>query len=86
MMWRIVGRLEAGQCQVQICRDFTLVPCVVCNQWKQFQGTGSIKRKYGQGHSRATTAREDPHLSIIARCNRGTTASQLSLVTCMQPQ
>ncbi|GFV91634.1 HTH_Tnp_Tc3_2 domain-containing protein [Trichonephila clavipes] len=40
--------------------------------------TGSIKRKPGQGHPRATTAKEDCHLSIIARRNGGTTASQLS--------
>ncbi|GFV89243.1 transposable element Tcb2 transposase [Trichonephila clavipes] len=28
--------------------------------------------------ARATAAREDRHLSILARCNRGTTDSQLS--------
>ncbi|GBL74570.1 hypothetical protein AVEN_235484-1 [Araneus ventricosus] len=29
MGWRIVGRLEAGQSQVQICREFNLTPNVV---------------------------------------------------------
>ncbi|GBM29736.1 Transposable element Tcb2 transposase [Araneus ventricosus] len=29
MRWRIVGRLEAGQSQVQICRKFNLTPSVV---------------------------------------------------------
>ncbi|GBN36419.1 hypothetical protein AVEN_112992-1 [Araneus ventricosus] len=77
MKWRIVGRLEAGQSQVQICREFNLTPSVVCNLWKQLQDTGSIERKPGQGRPRATTATEDRYLSIIARRNRGATASQL---------
>ncbi|GBN07856.1 Transposable element Tc1 transposase [Araneus ventricosus] len=46
--------------------------------WKQFQDTGSIERKPGKGRPRATTATEDRYLSIIARRNRGATASQLS--------
>ncbi|GBL75045.1 hypothetical protein AVEN_243833-1 [Araneus ventricosus] len=78
MRWRIVGRLEAGQSQVQICREFNLTPSVVCNLWKQLQDTGSIERKPGQGRPRATTATEDRYLSIIARRNRGATTSQLS--------
>lgn len=78
MRWRIVGRLEAGQSQSQICREFNLTPSVVCNLWKQFQDTGSVERKPGQGRPRATTAREDRQLSLLARRNRGATASQLS--------
>ncbi|GBL95208.1 hypothetical protein AVEN_253535-1 [Araneus ventricosus] len=85
MRWRIVGRLEAGQSQVRICREFNLTPSITCNLWKQFQDTGSIKKKPWQGRPRATTATEDRHLSIIARRNR---VLQLlsSPVTCMQPQ
>ncbi|GFW45595.1 transposable element Tc1 transposase [Trichonephila clavipes] len=45
---------------------------------KQFQDTGFIERKSGKGRPSATTAREDRHLLIIARHNRGATASQLS--------
>ncbi|GFW85576.1 HTH_Tnp_Tc3_2 domain-containing protein [Trichonephila clavipes] len=78
MSWQIVGRLEASQCQMQICRVFDLTPSVVCNLWKQFQDTGSIGRKPGQGCLRAMTAREDCHLLIIERCNRRATASQFS--------
>ncbi|GBM69327.1 hypothetical protein AVEN_155752-1 [Araneus ventricosus] len=77
MRWRNVGRLEAGQSQVQICRELNLTPSVLCNLWKQFQDTGSIERKPGQG-PRATTASEDRYLSIITRRNRSATASQLS--------
>ncbi|GFV87616.1 transposable element Tcb2 transposase [Trichonephila clavipes] len=77
MMWRIGEGLETGQCEVQICREFNLMPSVACNLWKQFQDIGFIKRKSGQSRPRATTAREDRHLSIIARRNRGATASKL---------
>ncbi|KFM75524.1 hypothetical protein X975_13998, partial [Stegodyphus mimosarum] len=55
MRWRIVGRLEAGQSQVQICREFNLTHSVMCNLWKRFQNTGSIERKPGQGLSRVVT-------------------------------
>jgi transposase len=83
MRWRIVGRLEAGQSQVQIrvqiCIHLNLTPSVVCNLWKQFQDTGSIQRKSGQGRAKATmTATGDRYLSILTRRNRGATASQLS--------
>ncbi|GFU58228.1 uncharacterized protein TNCV_2886171 [Trichonephila clavipes] len=87
MKWRIVGRLESGQCQVQICREFILTPSFVCNLWKQFQDTRSIERKPGQGRPRATTARKDHHLSIIPRRNMCEGLQLLgSLTTCMQPQ
>ncbi|GFV66097.1 HTH_Tnp_Tc3_2 domain-containing protein [Trichonephila clavipes] len=76
--WPIVGRLEAGQCQGQIYREFNLTPSVVCNLGKQFQDIRSLEGKPEQGHPRATTTREDQYLSIVARRNRGVTASQLS--------
>ncbi|KFM71479.1 Transposable element Tcb2 transposase, partial [Stegodyphus mimosarum] len=76
--WRIVGRIGAGQSQVQICREFNLAPSVMYNQWKQFQNTGFIERKPEQGHPKAATGREDRYLSILARRNRGAIASQLS--------
>ncbi|KFM63210.1 ATP synthase subunit beta, mitochondrial, partial [Stegodyphus mimosarum] len=78
MRWPIVGRLEASQSQVQICREFNLTPSVVCNLWKQFQNTESIERKPGQGRPRATTARKDLYLFILMRRKRGATASQFS--------
>ncbi|GBL86293.1 Transposable element Tcb2 transposase [Araneus ventricosus] len=59
-------------------RSKTLSSVVVCNLWKQFQDTGFIERKPGQGRPRATTATEDRYLSIISRRNRGDATSQLS--------
>ncbi|GFU46122.1 HTH_Tnp_Tc3_2 domain-containing protein, partial [Trichonephila clavipes] len=51
---------------------------IVFNLWQELKVTGSVERKPGQGYSRATTTREDYHLSIIVRHNKVTTASQLS--------
>ncbi len=31
MRWRIVGRLEAGQSQVQVARELSVTPSVVSN-------------------------------------------------------
>ncbi|GFV04060.1 transposable element Tc1 transposase [Trichonephila clavipes] len=78
--WLVAERLETDhtQCRIQICREFNLTFSIVCDLWKQFQDTGSIERKPGQGRPRTTTAREDRHLSIIARRNKGAAASQLS--------
>ncbi|GFV98413.1 transposable element Tcb2 transposase [Trichonephila clavipes] len=79
MRWQIVGRLEAGLCQVQICREFSLTSSVACNLWKQFQDTRFIEKNTEQGRQRATIAREYPHLLIIARRNGRATTSQLSI-------
>ncbi|GBO08894.1 hypothetical protein AVEN_224414-1, partial [Araneus ventricosus] len=68
MRWRIVGRLEAGQSQVQICREFNLTPSVVCNLWKQFQDTGSIQRKPGGGVDPEFILMDDnerPHRALL---------------------
>ncbi|GFX19397.1 HTH_Tnp_Tc3_2 domain-containing protein [Trichonephila clavipes] len=78
MKWRIVDRLGASQSQIQDCRGFNLTPSVVFNLWKQFQETGSIKRKPGQCRPRIMTAIEDRPSSIIVSRNRDGTASQIS--------
>ncbi|GFX70165.1 transposable element Tcb2 transposase [Trichonephila clavipes] len=49
MRWRIVGRLEAGLCQVQIYREFSLTPSVIRDLWKLFPDSGSIERNFGGG-------------------------------------
>ncbi|GFW90255.1 transposable element Tcb2 transposase [Trichonephila clavipes] len=51
--WRIVVGLEAGQFQVQICREFNLTPSFVCNLSEQLQNTGSIERKPGERWSKS---------------------------------
>ncbi|GFX58547.1 HTH_Tnp_Tc3_2 domain-containing protein [Trichonephila clavipes] len=58
---------------MSILVGFNLTPSIVCNLWN-----GSLERKPGQGRPKATTAREDQHLSIIVRRNREATTSKLS--------
>lgn len=76
--WRTVGKLVAGQSQVQVYRKLVVMSNVVSNLEKQFQNTGSIMRKLGKGRPRATTAYQNEYLSITLRRNRHATASQLS--------
>ena len=73
-----MGRLDGGQSQIQICRELHAATSVVSILWKQFQDTGTIERKPGQGSPRATKALEDRYLSITARRNRHATSSQLA--------
>ena len=72
-----MGRLDGGQSQIQICRELHAATSVVSILWKQFQDTGTIERKPGQGSPRATKALEDRYLSITARRNRHSSASPL---------
>ncbi|GFX77193.1 HTH_Tnp_Tc3_2 domain-containing protein [Trichonephila clavipes] len=62
MRWRIVGRLEAAQ----ICWEFNLTPSVVCNLWKQFQDTGSIKTT-GTRVLRVTVSKRLHERGLLAR-------------------
>ncbi|GFW65181.1 transposable element Tcb2 transposase [Trichonephila clavipes] len=55
-----------------------LTPSIVRNLRKQFHDNRSIERKTEQGLLRARTAREDHHLSFIARRNREVTNVQIS--------
>ena len=76
--WRIVGRLETGQSQLHVATKLDVTPSVVCNVWKQFQDTGSISRRPGQGRRRATMTNEDRYLALSAWRHRTATDSQLS--------
>ncbi|GFV46966.1 HTH_Tnp_Tc3_2 domain-containing protein [Trichonephila clavipes] len=76
MTWRTVNKLETGETEIRICREFNFTPRVVFNLTKQFQNTAFKKPR--QGLSRATTTREDSHLSIIARHNRYVVALRFS--------
>lgn len=48
MRWRIAGILEAGQSQVQIPRDFNVMPSVLFYLWKQFKNAAVIEKKLEQ--------------------------------------
>lgn len=48
MRWRILGKLEAGQSQVQMATELNVTPSVICSLWKLFEDTGSVLGGPGQ--------------------------------------
>ncbi len=75
MRWRIVGRLETGQSQAQVARELSVTPSVVSNLLSQFQNSGTVSRRPGQGRPRATTPNEDHYLALTGKRHRTSTAT-----------
>ncbi|UYV80853.1 hypothetical protein LAZ67_19001989 [Cordylochernes scorpioides] len=75
---RAVGRMEAGQSQVEVAKWLNVNKSVVSKIWKQFIETGTIKRKEGSGRKRKTATSEDRYLVVTAKPHREMTAIQLS--------
>ncbi|UYV83528.1 hypothetical protein LAZ67_23001355 [Cordylochernes scorpioides] len=78
LKWRAVGRMEAGQSQVDVAKWLNVNKSVVSKIWKQFIETGTIKRKEGSGRKRKTATSEDRYLVVTAKRHREMTAIQLS--------
>ncbi|UYV75619.1 hypothetical protein LAZ67_13000765, partial [Cordylochernes scorpioides] len=78
LKWRAIGRMEAGQSQVEVAKWLNLNKSVVSKIWKQFIETGTIKRKEGSGRKRKTATSEDRYLVVTAKRHREMTAIQLS--------
>ncbi|UYV84520.1 K02A2.6-like, partial [Cordylochernes scorpioides] len=76
--WRAVGRMEAGQSQVEVAKWLNVNKSVVSKIWKQFIETGTIKIKEGSGRKRKTATSEDRYLVVTAKRHREMTAIQLS--------
>ncbi|UYV80282.1 hypothetical protein LAZ67_18002283 [Cordylochernes scorpioides] len=78
LKWRAVGRMEAGQSQVEVAKWLNVNKSVVSKIWKQFIETGTIKRKEGSGRKRKTATSEDRYLVVTVKRHREMTAIQLS--------
>lgn len=78
LRWRAVGRMEAGQTQAEVSKWLKTSRQVVSNLWKQFQETGTIVRKEGQGRKRCTKPEDDRYLVLTVKRQREMTANQLS--------
>ncbi|UYV73054.1 hypothetical protein LAZ67_10001682 [Cordylochernes scorpioides] len=78
LKWRAVGRMEAGQSQVEVAKWLNVNESVVSKIWKQFIETGTIKRKEGSGRKRKPATSEDRYLVVTAKRHREITAIQLS--------
>ncbi|UYV74198.1 hypothetical protein LAZ67_11002402 [Cordylochernes scorpioides] len=78
LKWRSVGRMEAGQSQVEVAKWLNVNKSVVRKIWKQFIERGTIKRKEGFGRKRKIATSEDRYLVVTAKRHREMTAIQLS--------
>ena len=78
LRWRAIGRLEVVQSQAEVVRWLQVSSMVVSRLWQQFQTTGTITRRTGQGLPRITTPSEDRYVALNARRHRDLTAGQLS--------
>ncbi|UYV80547.1 hypothetical protein LAZ67_19000535 [Cordylochernes scorpioides] len=78
LKWRAVGRMEAGQSQVEVAKWLNVNKSVVSKIWKQFVATGTIKRKEGSGRKRKPATSEDRYLVVTAKRHKEMTAIQLS--------
>ncbi|UYV81769.1 hypothetical protein LAZ67_20002317 [Cordylochernes scorpioides] len=59
LKWRAVGRMEAGQSQVEVAKWLNVNKSVVSKIWKQFIETGTIKRKEGSGFTKVLFMQDD---------------------------
>ncbi|GFW88929.1 transposable element Tcb2 transposase [Trichonephila clavipes] len=75
--WRVVGRLEGGQTQVEVAQSIGVSQSVISRIWNRFLETGSAGRRPGQGCRRATTPNEDRYLVLTARRHRNMNATYL---------
>ncbi|GFX43011.1 transposable element Tcb2 transposase [Trichonephila clavipes] len=75
--WRVVGRLEGGQTQVEVAQAIGVSQSVISRIWNRFLETGSAGRRPGQGRRRATTPNKDRYLVLTARRHRNMNATLL---------
>ncbi|GFW84143.1 transposable element Tcb1 transposase [Trichonephila clavipes] len=74
---RINGRLECGRTQLEVSEELGIFQSVISRLWQRFQDDGSVSRYYSTGHPRVTMPNEDRYLTVIAKRNRRSTASDL---------
>ncbi|GFW60505.1 transposable element Tcb2 transposase [Trichonephila clavipes] len=75
--WRVVGRLERFQTQVEVVQAIGVSQSVISRIWNSFLETGSAGRRPGQGRRRATTPNEDRYLVLMAPRHRNMNATLL---------
>ncbi|GBM05488.1 hypothetical protein AVEN_94774-1 [Araneus ventricosus] len=75
---RIIGRLECGRTQLEVCEELGIAQNVISRLWQRFQDDGNVSRCYSTGRPRVTTQNEGRYLAVTAKRNRLSTASDLS--------
>ncbi|KFM57173.1 Transposable element Tcb1 transposase, partial [Stegodyphus mimosarum] len=75
---RIIGRLECGRTQLEVSDELGIAQSVISRLWQRFQDDGNVSRSYSTSRPRVTTPNEDRYLSVTAKRNRRSPASDLS--------
>ncbi|GFV45398.1 transposable element Tcb2 transposase [Trichonephila clavipes] len=75
--WRVVGRLEGGQTQVEVAQAIGVSQSVISRIWNRFLETESAGRRPGQSRRQATTPNEDRFLVLTAQRHRNMNATFL---------
>ncbi|GFW55074.1 HTH_Tnp_Tc3_2 domain-containing protein [Trichonephila clavipes] len=75
---RIIGRLECGRIQLEVSDELGIAQSVFYTLWQRFQDDDNVSRCYSTGRPRVKTPNEDRFLTVAAKRNRQSTASDLS--------
>ncbi|GFX71586.1 transposable element Tcb2 transposase [Trichonephila clavipes] len=75
--WRVVGRLEGRQTQVEVAQAIRVSQSGISRIWNRFLETGSASRRPGQGRRRATMPNEDLYLVLTTRRHQNMKATLL---------
>jgi hypothetical protein len=73
-----LGRLLAGQSQRQVAQANSTNQSVIQRLWTRYLDTGSAFRRTGSGHLRATSARNDRAMVVMAKWRRFDSAVSLN--------
>ncbi|GFW99943.1 transposable element Tcb1 transposase [Trichonephila clavipes] len=68
---------------VEISEELGMTQTAISRLWQRFQDDGNESRSYSTGHLRDTTLNEDRYLSLAAKRNRRSIASDLSRHLCL---
>lgn len=71
----IIGRLQTGQSQSVVARQFNVVRSTISRLWRRFQETGSVADRPRSGRPRVTTPAEDRFIRLRHLRNRLASAS-----------
>ncbi|GFV03253.1 transposable element Tcb1 transposase [Trichonephila clavipes] len=76
---RIIGRLECGRTQLEVCEELRISQSVISRLWQRFQDDGNVSRSYSTGRPELQRRmRTGIYLAVTAKRNRRNTASDLS--------
>ncbi|GBM22605.1 hypothetical protein AVEN_182203-1 [Araneus ventricosus] len=74
---RAIGRLETCRAQSVLAAVLRISQSVIFRLWNRFSKAGNVRRRSGQGRTRATAQNEDRYLTLTARRNRSMNATLL---------